>query len=122
MQLLINSFSQGFGERKTSYSFYLHFADANELEITANGEILGRLKQMTGFGALRDLERQVKVFVDSIVEGRQLLRLEDGGEIPKIDGRHFSVRDLLTRIPIQDWPFSHPTCCPCAFCDSHGES
>jgi hypothetical protein len=86
----MNSFSQGFGERKTSYSF-LHFEYENELEITAYGEILERLEQMAGSGPLRDLERQVKVFMDSIVEGRKLLRLEDRGKIPKIDGLHFTI-------------------------------
>jgi hypothetical protein len=101
---------------------FLYFADANELEITANCEILERLEQMATSGPLRDLERQVNVFIDSIVEGRKLLQLEDRGEIPKIDGLHFTIQNLLTRIPIQDWPFPHPTCCPCAFCDSHGES
>jgi hypothetical protein len=68
---------------------FLNFADANELEITVNEEILERLEQMTGSGPLRDLERQVKVFVDSIVKGRKLLRLDR-----TVVGREMYVRAI----------------------------
>jgi hypothetical protein len=81
---------------------FLHFADANELEIEANGDILMRIEEMVGFSAPKDREKHVKVFVDTIVEGRKLLRLEDRGEITEIEGLDFTVRQLLTHIPIQD--------------------
>jgi hypothetical protein len=42
---LRDSFSQGMGERKISNCF-LHFADANELEIEANPDILMRIEEM----------------------------------------------------------------------------
>jgi hypothetical protein len=84
---------------------FLHFADANEPEIMANGAILLRIEEMVGFSTLCDLEKHIHVFIDTIVEGRKLLRLEDRGEIVEIDGLDFPLRQLLTHTPIQDWPF-----------------
>jgi hypothetical protein len=101
--------------------FFLHYADANEPEIAANREILDRIEQMARSGPLRNLEKQVKVFADVIIEGRKLLRLENVSEIPMIDGLEFSLRDFLTHTSIHYWPFPHATCCPCAFCNSHGD-
>jgi prepilin-type processing-associated H-X9-DG protein len=101
--------------------FCLHFADANEPEIVGNGAILSRIEEMIGFSTLRDLEKHVHMFIDTIVEGRKPLRLEDRGEIVEVDGPDFPLRQLLTHIPIQGWPFPHSRYCPCAFCDGHGD-
>jgi hypothetical protein len=70
-------FSGGFSERTTLPTYSLYHADANELEITAKEEILSRIDMMFHISLLQDLERQVKVFIDVIIEGRKLQRLED---------------------------------------------
>jgi hypothetical protein len=100
---------------------FIHFADAHESEIMANEAILSRIEEMVGFSTLSDLEKHIHVFIDTIVEGRKLFRLEDRGEIVEVDGFDFPLRQLLTYIPIQYWPFSHSCYCPCAFCDGHGD-
>jgi hypothetical protein len=115
------SASSLFQAGKTTFSFCLHYADANELEIAANGAILEWMEQMSRSRPIKDLKMQTKVFADVIIEGRMLLRLENRSEIPISDGLDFSLRDFLTHTLIHYWPFPDPTCCPCAFCDCHGD-
>jgi hypothetical protein len=115
-----HSFLVDLASRKDQITF-LHFAGANEPEIMANGAILSRIEEMVGFSTLSNLEKHIRVFVDMIVEGRKLLRLEDRGELVEADGLDFPLRQLLTHISVQDWPFPHSCYCPCAFCDGRGD-
>jgi hypothetical protein len=99
----------------------LHYADANEAEIKANEAILTRFEEMFTGGTFQDLERYTEVFLDAIVEGRKLQRRDERGQLPNVTDLDFSIRQLLTHIPIQEWPFPHRCYCPCPFCDAHGE-
>jgi hypothetical protein len=87
----------------------------------ADKAILSRIEEMVGFSILGDLEKHIRVFIDTIVEGRKLLQLEGSGEIVEVDGLDFRLRQLLTHIPIQYWLFPHSCYCPCAFCDGRGD-
>jgi hypothetical protein len=63
----------------------------SEPKIMANGAILSRIEEMVGFSTLTDLEKHAHVFIDTIVEGRKLLRLDDRGETVEVDGLDFPL-------------------------------
>jgi hypothetical protein len=106
---------------RTPETHSLHYADANEFEIAANEEILSRIEMMFEIDPLKDRERKVRVFIDAIVEGRKLQRLEKLGQIPDVADLNFPLRQLLKHVPIQEWPFPHSLHYSCSFYDTHGD-
>jgi hypothetical protein len=108
-------------EPRRAHTHSLHYADAYEVESAANKETLSRIEMMFEIGPLKNLEQKVSVFIDVIMEGRKLQRLEERGQIPDVADLNFPLRQLLKHVPIQEWPFPHSPHCPCSFCDAHGD-
>jgi hypothetical protein len=101
-------------------SHSLHFADANDAEIEVNRQFLDSIEFMFGPHTTMSIENSANIFLDFITEGRKIRRLEDRNFPPAVSDLGFTLRDLLTRIPIQHWPLPHINHCPCSFCDEVG--
>jgi hypothetical protein len=95
----------------------MHYADANEPEIAIATHFLNAITFIFGPHSDWDLDLATKAFVDFIVEARKLQRLPDRGVIYQSPDLWFTVRHLLTHIPLQRWPLPHRNHRPCSFCD-----
>jgi hypothetical protein len=96
----------------------LHYADANDAELDVNRRFFRAIEMMAARTTQLSPESVIRIFTDFLVEARKLERLDERGGPHPIYGMHFSVKDLLIRIPLQRWSLPHPSCCPCAFCDA----
>jgi hypothetical protein len=96
----------------------LSFMDATETEVEINRAFLDSVEMLFGPETTASSDEAMNVFTDFIVEGRRLQRLDERGATEVTSGLGFSVRDLLTRVPIQGWPLPHKLACPCGFCDA----
>jgi hypothetical protein len=95
----------------------LHYADANDAEICVNQRFFGALEYMAARVTLISPGDVIRVFTNFLIEARKLQRLEARGDPHVVWNLDFSIKLLLTHIPLQRWPLPHPDCCPCAFCD-----
>jgi hypothetical protein len=95
----------------------VHWADANEAELTVTVDFLSVVNYFFGPGARIPLKSAAHAFVDFIVETRRLQRLPTRGDIPGIPDLHIPLDHLLARFPLQVWQRPHPHHCPVSFCD-----
>jgi hypothetical protein len=95
----------------------LHYLDANEDEVQANEELLQRLENAMRSGTPVSREEFETTLQDFIVEARQLNRRESNEASLTVTDLKFTVRDMLTRTPIDYWPLPRGAACPCAFCN-----
>jgi hypothetical protein len=95
----------------------VHYADANDAEISVNRVFLNAIEEMFGPRSSFAIEVATRMFLDFIIEARKLERMDARGAIYATPNLEFPLTELLAHIPLQKWPLPHPHHCPCSFCD-----
>jgi hypothetical protein len=78
----------------------LHYADANDVDISVNRRLMLKVESMFGPGASLQDSTTVDVLLDCIVEARRPQRLEIRGDIRILPSPNFTVGELLIHIPL----------------------
>jgi hypothetical protein len=112
---------QGPGPPPTPRAHCLHYADANDAEISVNTQFFSKIEEIYNPKTKVELRIAIDALVDFIIEGRKCERLEERGATIETTGIDFTIKDLLIHTPVQYWPLPHINHCPCAFCDERLE-
>jgi hypothetical protein len=104
----------------TTHQHFLYHADANEAEIVINQEFLDRVDENFGPQTGCTLNEAIAIFINFIVIAKRNERLPERGQIHELSNLRFSLKDLLTYIPVQYWPLPHKDHYPCSFCGQIG--
>jgi hypothetical protein len=85
---------QGSGPTPTPRTYCLHYADANDAEISVNTEFFSKIEEMFEPKTKVALGLAIDALVDFIIEGRKCERLEDRGPTIETSGIDFPIMDL----------------------------
>jgi hypothetical protein len=100
----------------------IHYADANDAEISINREFISRIEVMFSPRTDWAVSDATLILLDFIQEARKLERLEDRGEIFVAPDLNFTLAELFAHLPLQYWPMPLCNHCPCPFCDGVGDA
>jgi hypothetical protein len=114
---MTNSPPEGVHPYATGYPFRLHFTDANDAEVTENGQILGYISEMlheANSSTIQEILNEIKSLLQEIPQERV-----EGFRSQPVELGHmgFDISTLLTFVPNTRWPRPNQNfICPNPYC------